>query len=92
MTVRVGLLGLGSIAQVVHLPILAQLDGVTLDVVGDADDVKTRSIGGRFGARGLRTDEEVYRADIDAIVICTPNHLHEEQAIAAMEAGKHVLV
>jgi predicted dehydrogenase len=92
MTIRVGVLGLGSIAQVVHLPILAQMEGVTLDVVGDADDVKTRTIGGRFGARAMRTDEEVYNADIDAIVICTPNHRHEEQAIAAMEAGKHVLV
>lgn len=92
MSVRVGLLGLGSIAQVVHLPILAQLEGVTLDVVGDADDVKARTIGGRFGARALRSDDEVYRADIDAVVICTPNHMHEEQAIAALEAGKHVLV
>lgn len=92
MTVRVGLLGLGSIAQVVHLPILAELDDVTLDIVGDVDDLRARTIGGRFAARATRSDDDVYRADIDAVVICTPNHKHEEQAIAAMEAGKHVLV
>src|SRR5690606_38968181 len=34
-----------------------------------------------------------FRSDlIDAIIICTPSYLHEEQAIAALEAGKHVLV
>jgi predicted dehydrogenase len=91
--VRVGMLGLGSIAQVVHVPILGQLAGVTLAVVGDADEVKARTIGGRIGSRVVHTDEEVYGADdVDAIVICTPNYLHEEQAIAALEAGKHVLV
>ena len=91
--VRVGVLGLGSIAQVVHVPILAQMSGVTIAAVCDADDAKARTIGGRIGARMMRADEEVYRADdIDGIVICTPNHLHEEQAIAALEAGKHVLV
>src|SRR3954452_16879442 len=30
--------------------------------------------------------------DIDAVVINTPNHLHAPQAIAAIEAGKHVLL
>jgi predicted dehydrogenase len=31
-------------------------------------------------------------ADIDMVDISTPNHLHEEQAVAALEAGKHVLL
>jgi scyllo-inositol 2-dehydrogenase (NADP+) len=29
--------------------------------------------------------------DIDAVLVATPNHLHKEQSIAAMRAGKHVL-
>ncbi|MGH7506934.1 MAG: Gfo/Idh/MocA family oxidoreductase, partial [Longimicrobiales bacterium] len=72
---RVGVLGLGSIAQVVHLPILSQLPGVEITAVCDADIVKARTIGGRFGARAVRTDAEVNNADdVDALVICTPNH------------------
>lgn len=31
-------------------------------------------------------------ADIDTVIINTPNHLHREQAVAALEAGKHVLL
>ncbi|MCI0434266.1 MAG: Gfo/Idh/MocA family oxidoreductase [Gemmatimonadetes bacterium] len=91
---RVGMLGLGSIAQVVHLPILADLPGVRLTAVCDVDHSKARSLAARFGiARVARDDAEVMRAeDIDAIVICTPNHLHAVQSIAALEAGKHVLV
>lgn len=91
---RVGLLGLGSIAQVVHLPILTQLPGVKLVAVCDVDNAKARAIAARFGIpRVHASDTEVWRADdLDAIVICTPSHLHAEQSICALEAGKHVLV
>lgn len=92
--VRVGVLGLGSIAQVVHLPVLATMEGVNLVAVCDADHAKARAIAGRFGIPRVHVnDEQVFRSDdLDAIVICTPSHLHETQAIAALEAGKHVLV
>lgn len=91
---RVGLLGLGAIAQVVHLPILASLDNVKLVVVCDADRPKARAIGSRFGIeRVAKDDDEVFAADdVDAVVICTPSHQHEGQAIAALEGGKHALV
>jgi predicted dehydrogenase len=91
---RIALLGLGAIAQVVHLPILSQLDGAELVGVCDADFAKARAIAGRFGIpRVFRSDDDVFAAeDIDALVICTPSHLHESQAIAALEGGKHVLV
>jgi predicted dehydrogenase len=34
----------------------------------------------------------ITRDDLDAVIVCTPNYLHEEMAIAALEAGKHVFV
>ena len=34
----------------------------------------------------------VRRSDIDAVVITTPHHVHVAEALAAIEAGKHVLV
>jgi predicted dehydrogenase len=92
--IRVGMLGLGAIAQVVHLPILTQIEGVRLMAVCDADHAKARAIANRFGIPRVHSnDEQVVRSDdLDAIVICTPSHLHEAQAIAALESGKHVLV
>ena len=92
--VRVGLLGLGAIAQVVHLPILANLRNAKLAAVCDVDRPKAKAIASRFAIERLcPNDDSVFTADdIDAIVICTPSHLHESQAIAGLEAGKHVLV
>jgi len=91
---RLGVLGLGSIAQVVHLPVLSALDGVHIAAVCDADDAKARTIAARFGIpRVYHRDAEVFAAaDLDAVIIATPNHLHAEQAEAGLSAGKHVLV
>lgn len=92
--IRIALLGSGAVAQVVHLPVLSRLPGVRLAAISDVDRPKAATIASRFGVpRVLRNDEEAFASDeIDAIVICTPSHLHEEQAIAALEAGKHVMV
>ncbi len=92
--IRVGLLGLGSIAQVVHLPILTQMPGVKLVAVCDVDTAKARAIAARFRIPRVHSrDIEAFRADdLDALVICTPSHLHAEQAIAALSENKHVLV
>lgn len=91
---RVGLLGLGAIAQVVHLPILHSMPGVKLAGVCDVDRAKASAIGSRFGIeRVYRTDDDVFAdPNLDAIIICTPSYLHHVQAIAALEGGKHVLV
>lgn len=91
---RVALMGVGAIAQVVHLPVLNDLDEVELTAVCDVDNVRANALAARFGIPHIfRNDEDVFRSDlIDAIIICTPSYLHEEQAIAALEAGKHVLV
>lgn len=91
---RVGLLGLGAIAQVVHLPILHTMPGVKLAGVCDVDRTKASAIAGRFGIeRVYRSDDDVFAdPDLDGIIICTPSYLHHVQATAALEAGKHVLV
>jgi predicted dehydrogenase len=91
---RIGLLGLGAIAQVVHLPVLHSLEGVTLVGVCDVDRAKAKAIASRFGVPTVyQNDEEVFKdPDIDAVVICTPSYLHHTQATAALEGGKHVLI
>lgn len=91
--VTLGVLGTGAITQTVHLPVLGQKADVAVAAVSDVDRDKVRAIAARYGIPHVLTDEELFRhEEAEAILICTPNHLHEEQAIAALEAGKHVLV
>lgn len=90
---RVGVLGTGAIAQVVHLPILTEREDVEVVAVSDAETHKARAIAERFGiARNLGDGELLSDDDVQAVLVCTPNHLHEEQTLAALEAGKDVLV
>jgi len=91
--VRVGVIGTGAISQVVHVPIFAERDDVELVALADADLHKAESLSRRFKVPSVcDADTLIARDDIDAVVLCTPNHLHEEMAIAALDAGKHVFV
>ena len=90
---RVGVLGVGAISQIVHLPILSEREDAQVVAVADADIPKAETLASRFGVPKVLSDQELVRdEDIQAAVICTPNHLHESLAITALEAGKHVLV
>jgi len=91
--VRVGVLGTGAISQVVHLPILTERKDVDVVAVSDQDDHKAVTIAHRFGIPDVLTDEALLSDDrIQAVFLCTPNFLHERQALAALETGKHALV
>ena len=91
---RLAVVGTGAIAQIVHLPLLKGMSDVELVAVADRDERKAEAIAGRLGIeRAHEDEEEVFAADdIDAVVICSPNHLHQGQAVGALEGGKHVLV
>lgn len=91
--VRIGVVGTGAVSQLVHLPLLSERDDVVIEAVSDADDAKATAIAERFGvARILDDDALLSDPEVEAILVCTPNYLHEEQAVAALEAGKHILV
>ncbi len=91
--IRVGVIGTGAISQIVHVPIFAEREDVELVAVADADLHKAEALSRRFKVPIVcDADTLIAREDLDAVVICTPNHLHEVMAIAALEAGKHVFV
>ena len=93
-TLRVAVLGAGAITQVAHLPVLRKLKGVEVAAICDSDFAKARSLAERFEIANAYDDiEELLGAtELDAVVICTPNHLHEGHVLAALGAGLHVLV
>jgi predicted dehydrogenase len=92
--VTIGLIGAGAIAQVAHLPILRKLKGVRIAALCDSDGAKARALAERMGVESWSTDiEEMLEfARPDAVVICTPNHLHEVHTLSALAAGAHVIV
>ena len=91
--IRLGIVGAGAISQIVHLPILAERRDVDLVALADADVHKAETLSRRFKVPLVMDTEALMTHDeLDAVVVCTPIHVHEEMAIAALEAGKHVLV
>jgi predicted dehydrogenase len=91
---RVGIIGTGAISQIVHLPTLTQMRGVEVAAVSDSDEAKARTLADRFGVPEIHASDGALLADadLDAVVVASPSHLHEEHAIEAVRAGKHVLV
>ncbi len=89
---RVGVVGCGQIAQIAHLPYLLELPMFEVRAICDISATVVDTVGERFGIRERFVDftEMVKRKDVDAVLIATKNHF--APAMAAIEAGKHVLV
>lgn len=89
---RIGVIGVGAIAQVAQLPTLARLRGAQLVALCDNDGPKARALAERFGVPDVFTDiDEMLEFDeLDAVVISTPSHLHEPHVLSALAAGVHV--
>ena len=95
--VKVGLVGLGSLAQRGILPHTFQDDArQKIEPVAVCDNVPGRAeaVAEKWRWHEAYTDYEemLARADLDAVFIATPIPLHHRQAMAALRAGKHVYV
>ncbi|SDX53779.1 Predicted dehydrogenase [Geodermatophilus africanus] len=64
-----------------------------LTVLAGRDAVRVADAAGRLGWSSVETDwrRVLEREDVDLVDVCTPGDTHAEIAIAALEAGKHVL-
>jgi predicted dehydrogenase len=92
---RVGVVGGGLIAQAIHLPNLARLDG-EFELVAMAD-VSRRVAEGlaqrNAPARPYVEWEAMLDGErLDAVVVCSPHGTHAEVVLAALDRGLHVLV
>ncbi|MEZ4660257.1 MAG: Gfo/Idh/MocA family oxidoreductase [Caldilineaceae bacterium] len=87
------ILGAGMIADYHRQAIAANADlGARLVAVGYYAPAKFDAISQRFGAPCQSYADVLQRPDVDVVCICTPSGQHAEQALAAANAGKHVLV
>jgi predicted dehydrogenase/threonine dehydrogenase-like Zn-dependent dehydrogenase len=90
----IALVGAGNIARWAHLPALKKASGGRLRAICSASGARGKSYGRRFGAAYACSDyEEILRDElVQAVVIATRNAEHAGQSLAALRAGKHVLV
>ncbi|WLD94570.1 Gfo/Idh/MocA family protein [Alkalihalobacillus sp. AL-G] len=89
---KMGIIGVGGIAQERHLPTFLQLnESVELVAVNDQNEERAKEVAEKFGIPQILHDYQAMFEVIDAVTICTPNKFHAEIAIQALEAGVHVL-
>ncbi|MGB0387736.1 MAG: Gfo/Idh/MocA family protein [Ardenticatenaceae bacterium] len=92
-TIGFAILGTGMVADYHQQAIAANGElGARLVAVAHYQPQRFADIGARFGVPCLSLDEVLVRPDVDVLCICTPSGQHAAQAIAAAQAGKHVLV
>src|SRR6266542_2172050 len=89
---KLGLIGCGRIAQLVHLNILTRLSGVELVALAEPDPSRRAEAHARApGAVAMADYHDLLSLpSVEAVVIGLPTALHAEAAIAALEGGKHV--
>lgn len=95
--VGIGVIGLGEVAQVIHLPILeAMADRYRLAAICDLSPTLLQAMGARYdvpvSARHVAYRDLVARDDVDAVLVLNGDEYHADCVIAACNAGKDVLV
>lgn len=91
-TLKVGVIGCGSIAIHRHLPEFAANKHVKISAVCDIVPERAKDAAKKYGAKAYTDYREVIDdKNIDIISVCLPNYLHASVSIAALKAGKHVL-
>ncbi len=90
---RIALAGAGAFGEK-HLDGLKNIDGVEIVSVISRRAEQAAQVAAKYGAKhsGTELEEALARDDVDAVILCTPTQMHAEQAIACMNAGKHVQV
>ena len=87
---RVGLIGAGRWAGL-HREALATL-GVTPAAVLVSSASSAERVARDWNVHAFHEASAFFEVNLDAVIIASPNHLHAQQAIAALERGLHVLV
>ncbi|MBD3223220.1 MAG: hypothetical protein GF313_00710 [Caldithrix sp.] len=91
---KIGVVGAGSIAQIIHIPILLNREDVELTAVCDIDDNKVSMLTEKFDIpRGYEVlDDMIREENLDALHICTTSFYHYPMSYLALNNNIHVLI
>lgn len=91
-TLKIGIIGCGSISKHRHLPEWAGNKFAEIVAVCDINEDRANLTAQQYNAKAFTDYRELLALEeIDAVSVCTPNALHAPMSIDALNAGKHVL-
>lgn len=93
--IKLGVIGLGEVGQLMHLPILQDLtEEYKVTAVSDVSPSLVEFIQKKYHVADgyLDARELIQKSDTDAVLILSPDQYHGEYAALALKAGKHVFV
>lgn len=94
MKARIGIVGVGWWSCANHIPTLQASDVADCVAICDLDAARLELVGNRFGIAARHNDVGlmVRQERLDGVIIATPHVAHRAPAVAALEAGAHVMV
>ena len=90
-SVKFGILGCGMIANI-HADAIKNTEGAMLVGVADNNVEFAQKFAAKHGVVAFENYEQMLADDIDAVCVCTPSCFHAQNAIDALNSGKHVVV
>jgi predicted dehydrogenase len=91
---NIGIIGGGGIANKLHLPQIAEVDGLKVTHIAGTQESRLKILAERFGIPHIVGDYDAVLADdsVEGIIIALPHPLHVPFGLKALAAGKHVLM
>ena len=91
---NVGIIGAGGIANKLHLPQLAKLQGVSVTWISGRSERRLKILAERWGVPRWTHDHQEMLKDpeLDGVIVALPHPLHVPAGIDALQAGKHLLM
>lgn len=89
--INVAVVGYGMAGKILHAAIAGATEGLEIHTVVSSDAAKVHADWPAARVVGA-LEQALADPAVDLVVIATPDHLHVDQAVAALEAGKHVVV
>jgi predicted dehydrogenase len=91
---RIAVIGLGGVAQLVHIPILKKEKNVEISAVSEINKSRLNSVAEKFGIKNKFTDyrEMLDKSEYDAVIISTPTNTHYEIALESIQKSPYILL
>ncbi len=91
---NIAIVGVGTIAQTAHLPILTKLHDADVVAVCDVELSKAKFVAERYGIRRYydSVEEMIKHEELNGAIVSTPTNMHKAAAIPLLESGVDVLI